>query len=243
MTYPKIDAKVYIEGQCFRSGIVEMFARAGCKGEADPEKADLIIFSGGSDISPDLYGHRAHSSTGPSPTRDQDCELLFATARSLGTPMFGICRGMQFLHAMAGGTLIQDVRNHHSSHDIRLTGACNIYPAGTTMRASSIHHQMCQEELDICSPLAYAAKPGHSGHYTRWDGTHNQFVELTSDGHNDLEAAAYPHINAVAVQGHPELLGDEPYLKWCLNLVHKMLYEGLTNNSIYIPKQFIGSAF
>lgn len=242
MKYPSINAKVYIEGNCFRGGIVEMFARAGCRGEEDPEKADLLVFSGGSDISPNLYGHKQHRSTSPVPGRDQDCELLFGIARSLGTPMFGICRGMQFLHAMAGGTLIQDVRNHHGSHDIRVTGRCNLLPAGSQFRASSIHHQMCQEEPDICVPLAYAAKTGHSGYYTYWDSTHNQFVELTSDRRNDLEAAAYPHINAAAVQGHPELLDDDMFVRWTLNVVNKLVHEGLTTNSIQHPPQYIAGA-
>lgn len=232
MSIPQINAKVYIEGDCFISGIRQMFAMAGCTGTNEPDEADLIIFSGGADIDPGLYGDKCLAVTSFSSRRDDDCKRIFDIAQANNIPMFGICRGMQFLHAMAGGTLYQDVKYHAGNNHL-----ITVVETGEEMLSSSLHHQMCRVDNKQMVPLAYASEKGRGDQYTFFAKERDTTSILCSDNHLDLEAAAYPDINAVAVQGHPELLGRDigRFVEWSLELCNKLLYVGYGYPSITNP--------
>lgn len=71
---------------------------------------DGILFTGGHDISPRLYGEKKTRACGPvSQERDKMEKTLFWAAYYSNKPMLGICRGIQFFNAMLGGTLYQDL--------------------------------------------------------------------------------------------------------------------------------------
>lgn len=201
VSYPTLNLDVHIVGNCFLSGAIGLFAMAGCRKAESLKEADLVVFLGGADIDPQLYGEKSLGCTSFSPacdTRDVDA---YAEALHYGIPMFGICRGQQFLHAMAGGKLYQDVRNHASSHNIVDVAS------GEVIRASSMHHQMVIENDDM-QVLAYAEKPGHGREYLTYS------KHTTDPTHRDVEAAIYPSISAIAVQGHPEVGGYPEYSAW-----------------------------
>jgi gamma-glutamyl-gamma-aminobutyrate hydrolase PuuD len=207
--YPNLGIKVMIVGNCFRSGAISMFASAGCSAAATVGEADLICFLGGEDVDPDLYGEKVLRGTYFNRARD-DAEMdVFTEAQRLGVPCFGICRGMQFLHVMNGGKLYQDVVNH-AGRDHVITDATN----GKTVFASSMHHQMCIADESM---TVLATAVGHSGIYRTYGS------ELNSDKVADLEAAIYPDINSIAVQGHPEVAGLPEYTAWCLQKVEDFL--------------------
>ena len=76
------------------------------------DSVDGIIFTGGEDISPLLFGE--------DPTKEVDTicydrdkiELeLFKRAYSRGMPILGICRGLQLINVALGGTLYQDINS------------------------------------------------------------------------------------------------------------------------------------
>jgi putative glutamine amidotransferase len=70
-------------------------------------ESSLVVFTGGTDINPRLYGERPHSHTEqPDDKRDTEEKEIFEKALSMDLPMVGICRGAQFLCAMAGGRLV-----------------------------------------------------------------------------------------------------------------------------------------
>lgn len=71
---------------------------------------DLVLFCGGEDFDPALYGQK------PDPKlefvnagRDRFEMVVFDEARKVRKPMFGICRGVQFINCMFGGNMIQDI--------------------------------------------------------------------------------------------------------------------------------------
>ena len=69
---------------------------------------DGLIFAGGADLDPALYGAAAHpETTGLRPDRDGGESALLSAALTRGTPLLGICRGMQLLNVVGGGTLHQ----------------------------------------------------------------------------------------------------------------------------------------
>lgn len=73
-------------------------------------RLDGIVFTGGGDINPSIYGEPPHSSLwGLSDDRDRfELELARWAARH-EKPFLGICRGIQVLNVALGGTLIQDI--------------------------------------------------------------------------------------------------------------------------------------
>lgn len=220
VTYPQLGLKVLFVGNCFLGGAISLFANAGCKPARDVGDADLLVFLGGEDVDPQLYGEQPMRGTYFNRARDDREMDLFIAAQEAGKPCFGICRGMQFLHVMNGGKLYQHVSNHagrdHFITDVR---------TGNKVMASSMHHQMCIID-DTTFPLAVSK--GHSGTYAEYTR------ELMSDRVEDLEACVWPAINAIGVQGHPEVAGLPEYSAYCLTLVEEFLAGGFDDDKIDI---------
>lgn len=212
--YPGLYLDVYISGEDFElKNFAPMFARSACKKVDTPEEADLVVFTGGPDVNPSLYGQSPHRRTRTDTTRDtQDIELFNLCVRE-GIPMFGVCRGMQFIHVMMGGTLYQHVDGHNAPHsmlDVR---------AGTYLyNVSSVHHQAVMESKDNGMEILATSQQTA----TRFIGPHSS---IRGSG-KDIEALFYRDICAFGVQGHPEYRGYPLFTKWTL----ERLYELITCN-------------
>jgi putative glutamine amidotransferase len=69
---------------------------------------DGLLFSGGSDIDPDEYGHEPHPETvGVRPERDRGELALLRAALDRDVPVLAVCRGSQVLNVARGGDLVQ----------------------------------------------------------------------------------------------------------------------------------------
>jgi len=158
----------------------------------NPDSYKLILFSGGEDVSPELYGHTSPKRfCGSNKSRDDREQIIFELALDFGIPMVGICRGSQFLNVMSGGTMIHHLDQHGYSHTMRTSD-------GVLMDVTSTHHQM--------------NVPSNAGHVLAWSD------EKRSDkyyGDKDLpfdytgpevEAIYYPETKVFAVQYHPEYM-------------------------------------
>ena len=76
--------------------------------------ANAIVFTGGEDIDPNLYGEDFHPSVEfVSFERDAFEKALYEKAFAKKIPMLGICRGMQMINALAGGDLYQDLQSEY----------------------------------------------------------------------------------------------------------------------------------
>ncbi|MFE2168232.1 gamma-glutamyl-gamma-aminobutyrate hydrolase family protein [Streptomyces sp. NPDC059447] len=76
-------------------------------------RVDGLIVAGGPDVDPARYGAVRDPRTGaPATVRDQWELALIGAALESGTPLLGICRGMQALNVALGGTLIQHIDGH-----------------------------------------------------------------------------------------------------------------------------------
>jgi putative glutamine amidotransferase len=118
---------------------------------------DALILAGGSDIDPASYGARPHPETkGSWPERDRFEISLGTRALERDMPVLGICRGMQMLNVIQGGTLNQHVANlelhRHTpgvftDHRVRLdpnTLAASVVGSELT-EVKSAHHQGVEE--------------------------------------------------------------------------------------------------
>ena len=73
------------------------------------DAVDGLVFSGGSDVDPELYGAEAHAETAGVVRERDDFEVtLMRAALERDVPVLAICRGSQVLNVARGG----DIRQH-----------------------------------------------------------------------------------------------------------------------------------
>ncbi|WP_371482847.1 gamma-glutamyl-gamma-aminobutyrate hydrolase family protein [Kitasatospora sp. NBC_00315] len=71
-------------------------------------RLDALVISGGPDMDPAYYGQSPHPRTeADSPERDHWETALVRAALACGMPLLGICRGMQLMNVVCGGSLVQ----------------------------------------------------------------------------------------------------------------------------------------
>ncbi|MFD4607170.1 gamma-glutamyl-gamma-aminobutyrate hydrolase family protein [Streptomyces sp. NPDC058440] len=155
-------------------------------------RLDGLVVAGGPDVEPERYGAEREPRTGP-PARERDAwELaLIRAALDSGTPLLGICRGMQLLNVALGGTLVQHIDGH--TEDVGIFGAHPVTPVAGTRYAAVVaeetyvptyHHQAVDRLGEGLRASAHAT-----------DGT-VEAVELPGDRF------------ALGVQWHPEMGED-----------------------------------
>lgn len=119
------------------------------------ERLDAVVFAGGADLDPGLYGEEPHAeTTGLRPERDAAEVPLMKAALDRDVPLLGICRGMQVLSVVRGGSLVQhlpDAVGHerhrpapgtYGLHDVRLEpGSLAHRLLGDRVSVPSYHHQ------------------------------------------------------------------------------------------------------
>lgn len=214
LEYPELWMEVFIgpgpENE--RRPFFEFFAKARCTKADTPETADLVVFVGGSDVNPALYGAQRHETTYFDSAQDEQDMKLFKTCYDLGIPMLGVCRGAQFLHVMHGGKLYQDVDNHvgaHTMYDVRKKKIIH--------NVSSVHHQMCIANQEGGMELL----GDNSGAETRWLDPEKCVV-----GHRmDVEAYFYRDTCTIGIQGHPEYKGYSQFSQWAYEVLLELVVE------------------
>ncbi|MDP9285529.1 MAG: gamma-glutamyl-gamma-aminobutyrate hydrolase family protein [Actinomycetota bacterium] len=93
-----------------RAGGVPLLVPPGAAAEEALDALDGLVFSGGSDLDPELYGEEAHAETVGVVRERDDFELdLMRLALARDVPLLAICRGSQVLNVALGGGLEQHV--------------------------------------------------------------------------------------------------------------------------------------
>jgi gamma-glutamyl-gamma-aminobutyrate hydrolase PuuD len=93
-----------------RAGGAPLLVPPGASYEETLDSVDGLIFSGGSDLDPELYGEQAHPETNGWVRERDDFELgLMQAALARDVPLLAICRGSQVLNVALGGNLEQHV--------------------------------------------------------------------------------------------------------------------------------------
>lgn len=196
----------------------ELFKSLGFKIVADQKDAELILFTGGEDVSPALYGDYQHAYTGNNPRRDNEEAQIFSSAVDRGIPMVGICRGAQFLNVMSGGRMLQHCQGHTQAHEIE------DLDTGETVYVSSTHHQIMLPG-DKANVLAVSIR----GVPCEWYDGHIAKRETVD---NTAEVVFYPHTKSLCFQPHPEFGSfDDGYSQMVYyfeRLLHKYLIKTTT---------------
>jgi gamma-glutamyl-gamma-aminobutyrate hydrolase PuuD len=119
------------------------------------DRVDGLLFSGGSDLDPELYGQEAHAETdGIVPERDRAELALLCAALERDMPVLAVCRGSQVLNVALGGDLVQhlpevvgDDKHKHTpgsftDHDVDLLPGTRVQRLlGDHAAVKSHHHQ------------------------------------------------------------------------------------------------------
>jgi gamma-glutamyl-gamma-aminobutyrate hydrolase PuuD len=160
---------------------------------------DGIVFSGGADVDPSLYGADPHPETdSPQARRDAGEMALLRAALERDIPTLAICRGFQLLNVARGGDLVQhlpeqvgsgvhkDVPGEFAVHPVEVAPESRLGAiVGGRSDVTSHHHQGLGRVGDGLVETAWAA-----------DGT--------------LEAVEDPRQRfALGVQWHPEAGEDQ----------------------------------
>ncbi|MER5375264.1 gamma-glutamyl-gamma-aminobutyrate hydrolase family protein [Streptomyces sp. NPDC002553] len=128
-------------------------------------RLDGLVIAGGPDVDPVHYGAERSPRCGPPAPRRDAWELaLIHAALAAGTPLLGICRGMQLLNVAAGGTLVQHLDGHaetvgvfgeHPVKPVPGTRYATLVPEETTV--PTFHHQAVDRLGADLIPSAHAA--------------------------------------------------------------------------------------
>lgn len=175
------------------------------------QEIDLVLFTGGEDVTPSIYGEKKGKFTSNNTERDKIERSIFGQLY-YKTPKLGICRGAQFLTVMAGGKLIQHVTGHTATTD-------SIYYQGKVLNIPSDHHQMMYPFNLHNSKYSLL---GHSLHFKSniYLNGENENIELP-ENFLEPEIVFYNDYNALCIQSHPEWISNDNdiSLKYISNLI------------------------
>lgn len=166
---------------------------------------DGLLISGGADLDPALYGELSAGSRSPDPGRDAIDAEAYRVAAAARLPILGVCRGLQMINVLSGGSLAQHLDGHESQpypspevtrHPLDLvpgTRFAMIVGDATDLQVNSYHHQAVAP-AGLAPGLRASATAAHPG-----AGDLVEALESTD-----------PDRWLIAVQCHPERTESSP---------------------------------
>lgn len=162
---------------------------------------DGILFTGGEDVSPSNYREEPRMVIGAtSPERDQAEIRLLKEAMRQKKPILGVCRGMQLINVVLGGSLYQDLSENpnitiqhvqktkpqYPTHSIQVkdnSHIATIFTSGDYV--NSFHHQVLK---DIAPGLDVTA----------WSHDNvPEAIEMFDDNQSIIGLQWHPELNAL----------------------------------------------
>lgn len=227
LTMPSfVGMKAFVLPGAFYGDCVMLMAEAGFTRADSVEDADVVVFIGGADINPALYGQKPMAQIYFSQQRDDEEVAIYHQAQKLGKVCFGICRGMQLLAALNGAQLWQHITNHAGNDHLMYCVDEDI-----SIEVTSVHHQMVQYDRKIeVIGCTYEAVASEFNDETRtvFAGKGNNDVVL------EIEAGYIDETKCFFVQGHPEI-GEADFRAWTMSRLYERMEEWNALPIIDIP--------
>ncbi|MCM1127763.1 MAG: gamma-glutamyl-gamma-aminobutyrate hydrolase family protein [Lachnospiraceae bacterium] len=163
---------------------------------------DGLLLTGGHDIDPKVYGREASEKCGiPCKMRDVMESILLKAALDADKPVFGICRGIQFLNAYLGGDLYQDLPTEY---------ACGVEHHMTPPYSAAAHKVKVLEGSMLAGIIGSGVHEVNSYHHqaVKTPAGSLEVMAVSEDG--IIEAVSVKNKKfAVGVQWHPEFSYEE----------------------------------
>ena len=163
------------------SGAIPVMLSYDMEGEALErcmDRMDGILLAGGNDVDPWMYGEAPVQALGDvNPPRDEFETRLIKAAVARKMPVLGICRGIQILNVVLGGTLWQDLpsqyrtaddqppvlhsqtaRGYHRTHSVHVVEGTLLHrmEGDLAFRVNSFHHEAVKAAAPCMRVAAYA---------------------------------------------------------------------------------------
>ncbi len=157
----------------------------------DLASCQALLFPGGGDINPELFGEKNLGSR----NIDTELDILQLRAFQYGLeqklPILGICKGMQLINVALGGTIIQDLPTAH----IHTSSECDLYHDTSVSPYSSLH-ALYGDSIKV-----------NSRHHQAISRLGDKLIPVQwHDSDNCIEAIEHPRFPIWGVQWHPERL-------------------------------------
>lgn len=208
--------------------VEHMLRDKGMISAATIEGADVVVFTGGADVNPEIYGHPRHPTTSYSSERDR-ADLATLLLTDYNQIKVGICRGAQLLNVTVGnGYLFQDVNKHalHGRHKAIEYTPSGV-PTGKVWEVTSTHHQMM---IPSVGGQVRVGAPGLSNYRATGTKTYRDTDNL------DAEVVLYVDHLTMCFQPHPEYIQPDGYTG-CTDLFFSLLSEMLDHQRRYIEME------
>lgn len=190
----------YLNAVRENGGVPFMIPAVGTKEELDTliSLCDGLLFPGGEDVDPKLFGEPPHPSVGAvNEGMDRFWILAGKMAKERRLPVLGICRGMQLLNLAEGGGLWQDISLFKAEHQLHAQKQSRDYP---------IHKVRIEKDSILFKLLGTAEIYTNTLHHqcVKGAGRDMRLTAWSQDG--VAEAAESTDGRVILVQWHPEEL-------------------------------------
>ena len=184
--------KFGLTGTCFAAGFFSKKPQGSemkiIKEPSEVINLDCVIFVGGEDISPYIYGEKPLFCDYWNNERDVFEYQCFSEAIENEKIIIGVCRGHQLINALLSGTLYQDIyaqgfKNHGKNHEIRW--------------------RIPQENM-LTKIFPYTNSMHHQGIKTLGNG----LIAIANTKDGLIESTISPEKKILTFQFHPEALPD-----------------------------------
>lgn len=172
------------------------------------ERLDAVILSGGGDVDPKRWNGPSETSFQVSERRDAFEFALLEAAIETGTPVLGICRGLQVINVHFKGSLIPHLDpGEGDSH------------SNPTVDRQELVHSVSFEPESILFGLYGPSTMVNSFHHQAADRIG---LDLHATGHSSdgtVEGIEHSGGRILGVQWHPEMLKDlQPVFGWVVQI-------------------------
>jgi len=168
-------------------------------------RAGGLLLAGGGDVSPSIYGERAHPAFHSAEEGRDEYEIeLLRVAFEADIPVLAVCRGVQVLNVARGGTLIQDIPTE-------VAGALQHRLEVPPNEAFALAHEVwVEKESRLATVLGELLSPADGCDV---NSRHHQAIKALGEGllvtatapDGIVEAVEDPNVRfCVGVQWHPE---------------------------------------
>lgn len=159
---------------------------------------DGLLLTGGPDMSPLYFGQQPQPGLGSIDVlRDEQEVALIKEAYRLGKPMLGICRGMQMINAVLGGTIIQH---------LKLEGPTAIQHQQRAVGWHKYHHVEVRPGTILASAIGDGIIGVNSFHHQVVDEIAPRLVVSATSPDGLVEAIEGVEPWILGIQWHPEMM-------------------------------------